>query len=196
MGPLLHHTLNNSAERTARKKAMRKTFYSMGDFWRSKAPFTYKKAIFISKIAETGISGRTSCCLQNIDYETIQKGKFYDTKDKFWEKQPGNRLELNKKQNIDQSAMQKFYENLGCARFLQNFGCDELSGFKKMVKYAHCHVFEITALFGVSACDEQEPCDEEGRLRPTANPWAHRIAGDIQALSYSDDAVEFKKIYK
>ena len=65
-----------------------------------------------------------------------------------------------------------------------------------MVKYAHGHVFEITALFGVSACDEQEPCDEEGRLRPTANPWAHQIAGDIQALSYVDNAVEFKKIYK
>ena len=65
-----------------------------------------------------------------------------------------------------------------------------------MVKCAHRHVFEITALFGVSACDEQEPCDDEGRLRPTANPWAHQIAGDIQALSYPDNAVEFKKIYK
>ena len=30
LGPLLHHTLNNSAERTARKEAMRKKFYSMG----------------------------------------------------------------------------------------------------------------------------------------------------------------------
>ena len=65
-----------------------------------------------------------------------------------------------------------------------------------MVKCAHRHVFDITALFGVSACDEQEPCDDEGRLRPTANPWAHQIAGNIQALSYSDNAVEFKKIYK
>ena len=92
--------------------------------------------------------------------------------------------------------MQKFYQNLDYARFLQNFGCDELSGFKKMVKYAHRHVFEITALFGVSAFDEQEPGDEEGRLRPTANPWAHQIAGDIQAHSYADNAVEFKKIYK
>ena len=73
LGPLLHHTLNNSAERTARKEAMRKSFYSMGDFWRSKAPFTFKKAIFISQIAVIGISGWTSCCLQNIDYETIQK---------------------------------------------------------------------------------------------------------------------------
>ena len=65
-----------------------------------------------------------------------------------------------------------------------------------MVKCAHRHVVEITALFGVSACDEQEPCDEEGRLRPTANPWAQKTEGDIQALSYSDNAVEFKKIYK
>ena len=79
--------------------------------------------------------------------------------------------------------MQKFDENLDYARFLQNFGCDESSGFKKMVKYAHRHVFEITTLFGVSAYDEQAPCDEERRLRPTANPWAHQIAGDIQALS-------------
>ena len=33
-------------------------------------------------------------------------------------------------------------------------------------------------------------------MRPTANPWAHQIAGDIQALPYADNAVEFKKIYK
>ena len=130
LGPLLHHTLNNSADRTARKEAMRKIFCSMGDFWRSKAPFTYKKAIFISKIAETRISGWTSFCLQNIDYETIHKEIIRYAR-KILGNQPGNRSKLNKKQNIDQSAMQKFYENLDYARFLQNFGCDELSGFEK-----------------------------------------------------------------
>ena len=39
LGPMLHHTLNNSAERTARKEAMIKNL-QQGRFLRSKAPFT------------------------------------------------------------------------------------------------------------------------------------------------------------
>ena len=40
-----------------KKRSNEEKIYSMGDFGRSKAPFTYKKAIFISKIVETRISG-------------------------------------------------------------------------------------------------------------------------------------------
>ena len=195
LGPLLHHTLNNSAERTARKEAMRKKFYSMGDFWRSKAPFTYKKAIFISKIAETGISGWTSFYLQNIDYETRQQEILrYARKilGKAAWKQIGTEQKIEYRPISNAEVLRKFRL---CTIFTE-LRVRRIKWVQKMVKCAHRHIFENTALFGVSACDEQEPCDDKGRLRPTANPWAHQIAGDIQALSYSDNAVEFKKIYK
>ena len=120
----------------------------------------------------------------------------YDTQEKFWAKQLGKISARSKKKSTDRSTILKLFEHLGYARYSPNFWFRRIRWVQQVVKYAHRHVFEITAFLGVSTCDEQEPCDDEVRLRPTANPRAHQIARDIQALSCVDNAVEFKKIHK
>ena len=153
----------------------------MGVFWRSKAPFTYKKGhIHIKNCGDGNKWVDLFLCLQNIDYETIQKEIPRNARKilgKAAWKQIGTEQKIEYRPISSAEVLRKF----GLCTIFTELRVRRIKWVQKMVKCAHRHVFQITALFGVSACDEQEPCDEEG---------------DIQALSYSDNAVEFEKIYK
>jgi len=182
---------SNAEEIGRRLQAIVIAWIRMGEFWHSRAPWAYKRLVFISSVQSVAVTGLTSYNILSseaarIDVQLVKllrsmmRGKASD--------KTGVHI-------VALSNAQVFTHWRICPTEVELTAL-RIGWLQSMVRWPEAHEHIIACLWGQLRCEDRPTLDAHGQLSTSANPFAVRLATDMSELISTGMVEDFDEEWK